>query len=125
MIGVVPLLIVLLFCHFFADYCFTTASMIRAKADGRNPWPIMIHAAVHTGLMAICLMLWGVSSKLLLIALAVECTTHFFVDWTKARLLVRFPSFADPKHKPYWMLYGFDQLLHQLVIVGIWYCCTK
>lgn len=29
---------------------------------------------------------------------------------------------ADMQQKPYWMLYGFDQLLHLLVIIGIGYC---
>jgi hypothetical protein len=32
---------------------------------------------------------------------------------------------ADMQKKPYWMLYGFDQLLHLLVIVMIWYYCIE
>ena len=120
---VVVLLISLLVCHYLADFCFTFPSMIRAKADGRNPWPIMLHAAIHSGLMAICLLLWTIPWKAVLLAMAVEWGTHFLIDWTKARLSTRFPRLADQQQKPYWMLYGLDQLLHQLVIVGIWYCC--
>ena len=117
------LLISLLVCHYLADFCLTTPKMIRAKADGRNPWPIMLHAAIHAGLMTICLLLWAISWKAVLLAMAVEWITHFLIDWTKARLSIRFLILTDQQQKPYWMLYGLDQLLHQLVIVGIWYYC--
>lgn len=97
--------------------------MIRAMADGRNPWPIVLHAAIHAVLMGLCILLWATSWKTALLAMAVEWGTHFLIDLTKARLSARFPRLADQQQKPYWMLYGLDQLLHQLVIVGIWYCC--
>lgn len=118
------LLLSLLFCHYLADFCLTSSAMIRAKSDGQNPWPIVLHAAIHTGLMAICLLLWTTFWKAVLLAMAVEWGTHFLIDWAKARLSVRFPRLADPQQKPYWMLYGLDQLLHQLVIIGIWYYCN-
>lgn len=117
------LLISLLVCHYLADFCFTTPKMIRAKADGRDPWPIMLHAAIHAGLMAICLLLWSISWKAVLLAIAVEWITHFLIDLTKARLSIRFLILTDQQQKPYWMLYGLDQLLHQMVIVGVWYYC--
>lgn len=121
MINAVLFLVMLLVCHYLADFCLTSPSMIRAKADGRNPWPILLHATVHAGLMTICLLLWVTSWKTALLAIAVEWGTHFLIDWTKARLSARFPNLADQQQKPYWILYGIDQLLHQLVIVGIWY----
>ena len=120
------LLISLLVCHYLADFCLTTPKMIRAKADGRDLWPIMLHAAIHAGLMAICLLLWSISWKAVLLAIAVEWITHFLIDLAKARLSIRFLILTDQQQKPYWMLYGLDQLLHQLVIVGIWYnCCMN
>ena len=115
------LLIVLLACHYLADFCFTSPSMIRAKADGRNPWPILLHAGIHSGLMGFCLLVWGVSWKLLLILALVELVSHFLIDTTKGRLTAHFCILGDIQKKPYWMLYGFDQLLHLLVIVMIWY----
>ena len=118
---VVLLLISLLVCHYLSDFCLTTPKMIRAKSDGRNPWLIMLHAVIHAGLMAICLLLWAISWETALLAMAVEWGTHFLIDWTKALLSARFPRLADQRQKPYWILYGLDQLLHQLVIVGVWY----
>ena len=94
----------LLICHYLADFCLTFPAMIRAKADGRSPWPIMLHAGIHAGLVGICLLVWGISWKLFM--------AHYLI-------------LTDMKKKPYWMLYGFDQLLHLLVIVMMWYCCVK
>ena len=125
MIMIPLLLTTLLVCHYLADFCFTTPAMIKAKADGRNPWPIMLHAGIHAGLVGICLLVWGISWKLLLILLLIEFVSHFLVDTAKGLLTAHYLILTDMKKKPYWMLYGFDQLLHLLVIVMIWYCCIK
>lgn len=116
------LLIFLLVCHYLADFCFTSPSMIRAKADGRNPWPILLHAAIHAFLIGVCLLFWFVSWELLLLLVGVELISHFFIDTAKGRMMAHLPIFADIQRKPYWVLYGFDQLLHLMVIIAIWYC---
>jgi len=113
-------LIVLLICHYLADFCLTLPVMIRAKADGRQLWPIALHGMVHAVLMGICALLFRVSVPTVLYLMTFEATTHFFIDLSKARLSVHYPRLADATRKPYWMLYGLDQLLHQLVIIGIW-----
>lgn len=115
------MLIVLLICHFLADFCLTTPKMIRAKADGRNIWPILLHAGVHALLVGVCLLAFGVSWRLMLLLMLAELVTHFLIDTGKGRITARFPKLADMQQKPYWILYGFDQLLHLFVIVGIWY----
>ncbi|MCR4835875.1 MAG: DUF3307 domain-containing protein [Bacteroidaceae bacterium] len=125
MIRIPLLLTTLLVCHYLADFCFTTPAMIKAKADGRNPWPIMLHAGIHAGLVGICLLVWGISWKLLLILILIEFVSHFLVDTAKGLLTAHYLILTDMQKKPYWMLYGFDQLLHLLVIVMIWYCCIK
>lgn len=115
------LLIALLMCHFLADFCLTWPALIRSKADGRNVWPILLHAAVHTVLMGICLFLFGVDWQMLLLLMLLELVTHFVIDTCKAAVSVRYPRLADVRQKSYWVLFGFDQLLHQLVVVAIWY----
>ena len=117
------LLTALLVCHYLADYCFTSPTMIRAKADGCNPWPILLHAGIHAGLVGLCLLVWGVSWNLLLMLALIELVSHFLIDTTKGRLTARYSILTNMQKKPYWMLYGFDQLLHLLVIVIIWYYC--
>ena len=115
------LLVVLLVGHYLADFCLTTPAMIRAKADGRKAGPILLHAGVHALLVGVCMLVFGVSWKLLLLLMFAELVSHFLIDTAKGLLTARFPLLADQQKKPYWMLYGFDQLLHLLVIVGIWY----
>lgn len=115
------LLLSLLVCHYLADFCFTSPAMIKAKADGRNPWPILLHAGIHAGLVGVCLLCWQISWSLLLMMMALELVSHFLFDTAKGRLSERFHHLADPQKKPYWMLYGFDQLLHLSVMVMIWF----
>ena len=47
----IVLLILLLLCHYLADFCLTLPVMICAKADGRGVGGIMLHAAVHAVIM--------------------------------------------------------------------------
>ena len=115
------LLIALLFCHYLADFCLTMPVMIRAKADGKPLWPIALHALVHAVLIGVCLLVFGVRWGLLAQLMLLEFASHFIIDTLKARLTAHFPILADARRKPYWMLYGFDQLLHQLVVIVIWY----
>ena len=119
------LLVSLLVCHYLADYCLTTASMIRAKADGRRLWPIMFHASIHAELVGLCMLPWGVSWRPLSLLVLLELVSHFLIDTAKGRLTARYPILADMQRKPYWMLYGFDQLLHLLVMVLIWFCVIE
>ena len=117
------LLVPLIVCHYLADFCLTMPVMIRAKAEGKNLWPIALHAAIHAMLVGLCLLIYGIEWKLLSLMMSVEWLSHFVIDTSKARVSIRYPRLADSHYKPYWMLYGFDQLLHLLVIVLIWYCC--
>ena len=111
----------LLACHYLADFCLTWPALIQSKADGRNVWPIALHAAVHALLMGGCLLLYGTGLKLFLLLMVLEWVTHFLIDTMKVRLSAAIPLLADARHKPYWMLYGLDQLLHQIVVAAIWY----
>ncbi len=125
MMNVVLLLIVLLVCHYLADFCLTMPVMIRAKADGRNLWPIALHATIHAVLIGLCLLVFGVVWQLLLVLMATELVSHFVIDVLKAQISTRFPYWSDNRHKPYWILYGFDQLLHQIIVVVLWYLAVQ
>lgn len=58
------LLILLLFCHYLADFCLTTPAMIRAKTDGRTYGPILLHAGIHAALVGCCLLVYGTPWRL-------------------------------------------------------------
>ena len=112
-------LLSLLICHYLGDFCFTSPGMIKAKADGRRPWPILLHSCIHAALVGLILVCWRVSWKLILLMMLLEVVSHFFIDLGKGRISARFPTLSDPKEKAYWMLYGFDQLLHLSVLLLI------
>ena len=125
MTNTVCLLIALLVCHYLADFCLAAPVMIRAKADGKKLWSIALHSALHAGLMGLCLLVYGTGWLLLLLLMMTELCSHFVIDVAKAQISIRFPYWSDNRHKPYWMLYGFDQLLHQVVVIVIWYIAVQ
>ena len=109
----------LLLCHYLGDFCLTTKSMIRAKSNGKEYFPILLHAGVHAMLMALALALFGVSFQGCAVAFLIELVSHFIIDTAKSKLSIMYEVLRDNTHKPYWMVYGFDQLLHILVVVAI------
>lgn len=118
---VFSLLISLLACHFLADYCLTTPQMIEAKASGKHLQHIVFHAAIHAVLMGTVLLILGTPLALAAAMTALELVTHFAIDYGKGLLGRKFHTCGDNTNKAFWVLYGFDQLLHLLVIVAIVY----
>ncbi len=118
-------LLSLLICHYLGDFCFTSPGMIKAKADGRRPLPILLHSCIHAALVGLCLVCWRVSWKLILLMMLLEVVSHFFIDLGKGLISGRSQVLSDPKKKAYWMLYGFDQLLHLSVLLLICHLSTN
>ena len=113
----------LLLCHYLGDFCLTTKSMIRAKSNGKEYFPILLHAGVHAMLMVLALALFGISFQGCAEAFLIELVSHFIIDTAKSKLSIMYEVLRDNTHKPYWMVYGFDQLLHILVVVAIIALC--
>lgn len=113
------MLVFMLICHYLADFVLTTDKMIEAKSDGRQLGPIMMHASVHAVLMSCVVLLMLNGWECALAVFAIEAVTHFLIDTAKGRLTAHYPLLSDMHGKPYWMLFGFDQLLHLMVIVVI------
>ncbi len=111
-------LIVLLFiCHFLGDFTpLSNAWMQRAKQFGKPLFPILIHAAMHALLMLGVLLFFTTPLMALKLALF-QLIAHFLIDTWKGRMNGWFPSLQNNYEKGYWMIFGVDQLLHQLTIV--------
>ena len=99
--------------------------MIQAKASGKELQHIVLHSGVHAALMSVVFLIFGISAKVVLLLFALEICSHFIIDYFKGLLGRLFPLLADNRHKQFWMLYGFDQLLHLLVIVAMVYLATQ
>ena len=110
------ILIGLFICHFLADYThLSTGWMLNAKRLGKPFIPILTHAMVHTLLMGIFLGCIGVSNTILLMGF--QLITHFLIDVWKGRMNGWFPALQSPANKWHWVVFGFDQLLHAIVII--------
>lgn len=115
------ILIGLFICHFLADYThLSTAWMLNAKRLGKPLYPIFTHAFIHASLMLVLLALvFGLSGFKLAALFGFQLITHFLIDVWKGRMNGWFPALQSPANKWHWIVFGFDQLLHAWVIIGM------
>lgn len=114
------ILIGLFICHFLADYThLSTAWMLNAKRLGKPLFPIFIHAEMHTMLMSLVLGWFIGFTNDWAYLVIFQWVTHFLIDVWKGRMNGWFPSLQSPANKWHWIVFGFDQLLHALVIIGM------
>lgn len=123
------ILIGLFICHFLADYThLSTAEMLGAKRFGTPFFPILKHAFVHAFLMGAFLRFfvfgdWNNTQHIFSILdkvdvlIIFQLATHFLIDVWKGRMNGWFPSLQSPVNKWHWIVFGFDQLLHAIVII--------
>lgn len=120
------ILIGLFICHFLADYThLSTSWMLNAKRLGKPLFPIFIHAAMHTILMSLVLLWFIGHTNLWAYLVMFQWSTHFLIDVWKGRMNGWFPSLQSPANKWHWIVFGFDQLLHAVVIGIMSYYATK
>ena len=112
------LLISLLFvCHFLGDFTpLSTTWMQEAKQFGKPLFPILIHALIHASLMLFVLFFFTTVQMAFTLS-AFQLIIHFFVDTWKGRMNTWFPSLQNNANKEYWIIFGFDQFLHQMTIL--------
>lgn len=111
------ILVGLFICHFLADYThLSTRWMLNAKKLGTPLLPIFSHALVHSILMIIFLMFF-VDINLALKLGYIQLITHFLIDIWKGKMNYYFPSLQSPSNTWHWIVFGFDQLLHTIVII--------
>lgn len=113
------ILILLFICHWLADYThLSTAWMLDAKRLGKPLYPIFTHAFIHASLMLVLLALvFGLSGLKLAALFGFQLITHFLIDVWKGRMNGWFPKLQSPANKWHWIVFGFDQLLHAVVII--------
>lgn len=117
------LLLSLLFCHFLADYThLSTKWMLDAKRLGKPLFPIFNHATVHGILMFITLVIFSefldsLTEDRIYELAAFQISTHFLIDVWKGRMNGWFPALQSPTNKWHWIVFGFDQFLHGVVIL--------
>ncbi|MCX6312566.1 MAG: DUF3307 domain-containing protein [Bacteroidetes bacterium] len=116
----VLLFLLLFICHFLGDFVFTNSTMLEAKQKGSPLSPIFMHAGIHSMLMTLTL-LFFVDVKTAAFLGSAQWISHFIIDVWKGKMNVWFPKLADNKNKSHWIIFGFDQLLHQICILAMIY----
>ncbi len=113
------ILLVLFFCHFLADYTHLSMDfMLNAKRLGTPLYPIFLHALIHASLMLVCIVLFfGFNGFFALGLFLFQLCTHFIIDVWKGKMNYWFPNLQSNTNKWHWIIFGFDQFLHALVII--------
>ncbi len=104
--------------HFLCDFVLQTAYQVRTKGIYGHVGGIL-HAGIHIAGSIPVLILLGCSPAAMAILLAVEFVVHYHMDWTKANI-DRVMQWGFQSQR-FWMLFGFDQLVHQLTYLAIVY----
>lgn len=125
------LFIILLFCHWAADYTHLSMPfMLQAKRTGKPLGPIFLHAAVHGLLMLYAYAIYDLftpaatnlldsvhSLYVMSMIFPIQTFSHFAIDVWKGRMNVWFPSLTNPANVFHWWVFGLDQMLHILILV--------
>lgn len=100
--------------HFICDFVLQTQFQILNKGVYGHPGGF-IHAGLHIVGSLPALLILGAPPATIGILLFAEFLIHYHVDWTKARL----DRGKVEQDLSYWIVFGVDQLVHQLTYVGM------
>lgn len=102
--------------HFLCDFVLQTEYQVRTKGIYGH-FGGFIHSGLHIIGTLPALIILGASVKAMAIVLAVEFVIHYHADWMKIAVDKRTKWGMDDQR--YWILFGLDQLIHQLTYIGI------
>src|SRR5215469_9055802 len=102
--------------HFACDFALQTPRQIRAKGN-YGQLAGLEHAGLHAMASLPALLVLTQSAALIAVVIAGEFVVHYHVDFSKARI-DKWWNFSSHS-TPYWIVFGFDQLLHQLTYLAI------
>jgi hypothetical protein len=102
--------------HYVCDFVLQTSDMSRKKGIYGHRAGI-IHAGTHVLGSVPAILVLTQTPSLIWPILAVEFLVHYHVDWLKLQL-DRHRGLSVDRHM-YWIIFGADQLIHQLTYVGI------
>lgn len=104
--------------HFLCDFVLQTQRQVQTKGFYGHLGGIE-HAGLHALTSIPALFILTRSPLAIGITVVVEFVIHYHVDWSKARIdRTQSLTIAD---SAYWVLFGLDQLIHQMTYIGIAY----
>jgi Protein of unknown function (DUF3307) len=113
--------------HFICDFPLQAFPWIYRNKGTYLHWGGLLHAALHglgTFIVFFVMPRNSVSGNsdihLMLILAMIDCVMHYHIDWFKMNLGKRYHLKPD-NSEWFWILLGFDQLLHHLTYFAIVY----
>lgn len=103
--------------HFLADFAYQPPYQWRNKGTYGHLGGIA-HTAQHVALTVLILIAFGVEARLVWGIALLEALVHYHTDWAKMNINKHYGWGANT-HSQFWVLTGFDQLIHALTYVGI------
>jgi hypothetical protein len=108
--------------HYLCDFVLQTQFQARKKGIYAHIAGIT-HAGTHVIGSVPALLILGCDLRMVLILLLAEFLVHYHTDWAKARI-DRARGAAGQDHV-FWMLFGLDQLVHQLTYIAMIYFAMR
>ncbi len=110
------------FKHFLADFVFQNVWMLQKARPGWDfVGPLSLHCIIHSFFTLLITLYFGWHLAWMAV---LDFGVHFTMDRLKSgpRYLGRY---SDMRSKAYWVIFGFDQMVHHLTHVYIcWYVAT-
>jgi hypothetical protein len=104
--------------HFLCDFVFQTEYQVRTKGIYGH-FGGFIHSGLHVIGTIPALLILGASLRAIAVIVVVEFAIHYHADWLKSKIDQIYQwGFTNQR---YWMLFGTDQLIHQLTYLAIVY----
>ncbi len=102
--------------HFLCDFVLQSEYQVRTKGIYGH-FGGFIHSGLHVVATIPALLILGASARAVAIVVVVEFVVHYHADWMKI-LVDRVYKFGIDDQR-YWILFGTDQLIHQLTYIAI------
>jgi len=102
--------------HFLCDFVLQSEYQVRTKGIYGH-FGGFIHSGLHILGTIPALLILGASLKAMAIILVAEFVIHYHADWSKIAVDKRTQWGMDDQR--YWIMFGLDQLIHQLTYTGI------
>lgn len=111
-------IITLLFVkHFLADFAYQPPFQWQNKGTYGHLGGL-VHTAQHVVLTVLILAFFGVGFWPITVVAVGEALVHYHTDWAKMNINKHF-GWGATTHNQFWVLTGFDQLVHALTYMGI------
>lgn len=110
----------LLVKHFVCDFPLQSHPFIRSHKGEYGALGGICHALIHgSGTFVVLVLVPGITVETALLFSVLDTFIHYHIDWAKVQVNRKLD--LGPKSNRFWILLGFDQLLHHLTYVLIAY----